>query len=143
MLKISLLVLISSICLNSYAQLGGYKSTENEGMNKGERFESIEKYLGEINLAVKRLEAKTEDQAKKIKELEFQLKMNKSDETKKPVSSVTDPVILSENKKIMEELKKLKADYTTLKNQDIEVMKDTINTINKSMSIILKNAKLD
>jgi hypothetical protein len=125
-----LFILLGAV-LNATATVPSYQETDNEGMYKPERFSSIEKQLILVSKAVNAIEdkhaasaaalnEKINENSKQIKLLEDQFKSLKPTDTTaehKASGRTTD-----KNVSLEDEMKKLKADFLSLKNQDLEKM---------------------
>jgi phage-related tail protein len=116
-----------SAVLNAMATVPSYQETENEGMTKPERFSSIEKQLIEVSKAVNEiadknvvaigaLSEKINENSKRIKLLEDQFKLLK------PADKTAEHKVSDKPASLEDEMKKLKADFLSLKNQDMEKM---------------------
>ncbi|NOT80700.1 MAG: hypothetical protein HOP07_17075 [Bacteriovoracaceae bacterium] len=122
-----------------------FEESENKGLNKAERLGLIEKHLVDLTREVKDLEAKNAENTKTIKELDAVVKKYKEQEQK--INAETEASSAAEkntrdNLKINEELKKLKEDVMSLKNQDIEQMQELINALRFRLDNIEKTLKI-
>ena len=116
------------------AELPTYKETDNEGMYKPERFSSIEKQLIAVTNAFNSLEAKLNENTKKMKDLEDVLKVMKVDADTKLQSQLGEKP--SQNKSQEEEMAKLKADFLAIKNKDIEKIKIDLHDLSQAVKQI-------
>jgi hypothetical protein len=121
-MRTSILFFVVLCAFSSQAEVSTYRPTDNAGMSKPERFDSIEKYMVEISSAVRNLEAGLSDNSKKIKNLEdafnkFKLEVMKKTESDRGEWQEGD-------KKIEGNLMKLKFD---------------IDDMNRASKILLKN----
>lgn len=133
---LGLAVALSSLCS---AEIPVYKSTDNTGINKLERIGVIEQYLINLSGTLQTIEAKVDASALKINSLE------------KVVAQIKDTDIKNIEKKLgekstaktpeMEELTKLQADFTTLKNEDIESIRVQLQRLNSSVQLLQSQVK--
>lgn len=130
-LIIFFLILVS---LTTLAAVKEYKETDNEGLYKDERWATIEKHIIELTNAFNKLETKVEENSKALKGLEEKVKSVKTTETVKPdiVAEAKAPA----GKKIEDELKKINADILTIKDKDLERMKEDIRQLFISTKIL-------
>lgn len=137
------LLFIFLMPISSMAQISTYKSTDNEGLNKKERIDTIENYLSDLSKKLKDIESKVESSGKKLTSLEdslaslsIDLKKNQEElkeitakitPAKKETSSKTKGPIQSElpNEEVSE-LDKIKMDVAAIKTQDIEKLKSEL-----------------
>lgn len=111
-----------------------YKDTENTGQNKLERLEGMEKYLVQFSASIKNLESKIEEQSKKMSSLEKEVNALKELEDKRTKTALGQ--VRNDPQAAMAEIEKLKADFTTLKNDDIEQIRQDLIMLNKTMKDI-------
>ncbi len=129
-------LLISAFMNGLYAEdsIGLYKDTNNQGLNKLERIEYVEKYLKDFSASFKSIESKMEESNKRFKELEKNIEDMKKDFQKieskinneKKDEKKEDKKLGEEIKKTaqeLEDIEKVKKDILSLKNQDIEKIK--------------------
>ena len=105
----------------------------------------IEKHLVDLTREVKDLESKNAENTKTIKELDAVVKKYKEQEQK--LNAETEACSAAEknksdNLKINEELKKLKEDVMSIKNQDIDQMQELINALRFRLDNIEKTLKI-
>ena len=136
--KTQVLVLVFGVlcAFNLVAGVNIYKETENEGMDRYERFANIEKYLIEIGNSLNKLESRIESNAGAVKALELKVEAFQAAETKKSELKVKAEEKTLDGKKIEEEMKKLKEDFISIKNKDIESMKTEIYDLKISQKIL-------
>ena len=136
-----LIFVISSI--NIYAQ-GDYKSIDNQGMSKSEKFEVIDKYLQAINQSVKSLESKLDENGKKIKNLDEMI-VNIKKEMKELKDASQDKLgEVKDGKTKNPELDKLKNELEALKSKDIEKLHSEVQGLSdtvKSLMALMKSQK--
>jgi TolA-binding protein len=143
-----LLFVIAIFSINlSQAEVKVYEITENTGLNKLERIDTMDKYLVELSNSIKIMEAKLSENSEKIKSLESIIRTQKEEQLKKQNEKVTTEISKSSptSTKDLSELEKLKADFIVLKNNDIEKLKvdfqdqkETINIIQATLRTQLK-----
>jgi TolA-binding protein len=143
-----LVVLIALFLSNSaQAEVKSYEITENTGLNKLERIDTMDKYLVELSNSIKIMETKLNENSEKIKSLEGVIKIQKEEQLKKQNEKIITEVSKSSptSSKDLSELEKLKADFIILKNTDIEKLKvdfqdqkETINIIQATLRSQLK-----
>lgn len=100
------------------AKVEVYQSTDNTGLNKLERIDGIEKYLIDLSATLKNMETKLDEQAKKMEEVSKEIAALKDNEAKRIQSALGQKT--TDATAITGEVEKLRADFTTLKNEDIE-----------------------
>jgi peptidoglycan hydrolase CwlO-like protein len=138
-MKTIFIVLFSSLLtFSSFGETPTYTETENTGLNKKERIDSIEKYLTDLANSIKKMETKFQENTTKLKDLEEIVNSLKKNEEKAASAK------LGENAKpvTMPEFQKLKTDLEALKNKDIEKLKSDIDVLSNSIFAIqgaLKN----
>lgn len=128
---------------SSYAET--FEESENKGLNKAERLGLIEKHLVNLTREIKDLESKNAENSKTIKELDAVVKKYKEKEQKMVAETEASSAAeknASDNLKINEELKKLKEDIMSLKNQDIDQMQELINALRFRLDSIEKTLKI-
>ena len=136
-MKRTIVVLLTLMSFHSFATLPSYESTDNQSMTKGERFDSIEKQMMAISNAVNSFEKTLNENAKKIKDLENIIKTLKDQDNIKAKERVGEQP--DDSKKTTDEMKKLKADMLSIKNQDIEKIKVDIHDINDAIKVLQRN----
>lgn len=122
-----ILILVFFGSLPIMAAVKEYHLTENEGLYKPERFDSIERHLIELTSAFNKLEEKVEANSKMIKMLEEKGRTVKVSESLK--TELVPEEGKSSIKKLEEELKKVNADLLVIKDKDIEKMKEDIRQL--------------
>jgi chromosome segregation ATPase len=120
-----------------FAEVSSYKETSNDGVSKHERLEGVEKHLIKITSAISSLEAKFDENAKKVKSLEDMIKnINQTLGKEKLGEAKSDEASI--------DLKKMRSDLDTIKSKEIEKikteMKDLTDII-KSIQTIMKSQK--
>lgn len=129
----------------AWAEVPVYKSTENEGLNKNERIDSVESYLAKMATSLNGLESKLNENAKKLKDLEKLVLVLKEEQAKKidsRLGEVKQPT--PENptgKPEPSELEKIKADIMAMKNQDIEKLKTSLEELSDTVKAIQTKLK--
>jgi lipopolysaccharide biosynthesis regulator YciM len=123
---------LSGLCV---AEIEIYKSTYNTGVNKLERIGVIEQYLATLSGTLQNIEAKVDATALKVSSLEKVVAQIKETDIKNIQAKLSEKDAPVKNP-TSEELDKLKADFTALKNDDIEVMRTQIQGLNSSVQSI-------
>jgi Txe/YoeB family toxin of Txe-Axe toxin-antitoxin module len=100
------------------AKVEVYQSTDNTGLNKLERIDGVEKYLIDLSATLKNMETKLDEQSKKMEEVSKEIASLKDNEAKRIQSALGQKT--TDATAITGEVEKLRADFTTLKNEDIE-----------------------
>lgn len=127
------------------AEMPVYKSTENEGLNKNERIDSVESYLASMAKSLNGLEQKLNENSQKLKDLDKLVKLLKEEQAKKvdsKLGEVKQPT--PENptgKPEPSELEKLKADVMAMKNQDIEKLRTSLDELSDTVKAIQTRLK--
>lgn len=127
------------------AEMPVYKSTENEGLNKNERIDTVESYLAKMAKSLNGLEEKLNENSNKLKELDKVIKAIKDEQAKKvdsKLGEVKQPT--PENptgKPEPSELEKLKADVLAMKNQDIEKLRSSLDELSDTVKAIQTKLK--
>ncbi len=120
-----------------FSEVNTYSETSNDGISKHERLEGVEKHLIKITAAILGLEAKFDENAKKVKTLEDMIKNINQSLGKEKLGEV-------KNEEASIDLKKMRTDLDAIKSKDIEKMKNEIqglvDTI-KSIQLIMKSQK--
>lgn len=122
----------SGLCV---AEIQIYKSTDNTGINKLERIGVIESYLATLSGTLQNIEAKVDASALKISALEKVVAQIKDTDIKNIQAKLGEKSEPAKNP-TTEELDKLKADVTALKNDDIEGLRIQIQGLNSSVQSI-------
>jgi chromosome segregation ATPase len=161
----SLLLVLTT---NSRAEIKTYQVTDETGLNKKERIDTVETYLSTLSTSLQKMEAKLDENAKKIMSLDqaikdVQLKESKlelaerqtqsktaakktdkktdADEAEKPVETTGDIELKVGEKTQKSEIDKLKADVLALKNQDIEKLKTNLEELSDTVKAIQATLK--
>ncbi len=128
-MKTSIFALAALFSLHCSAEIRIYKNTDNTGINKLERIGVIETYLSNLSGTLKAMEAKLDATDLKLKTLDTTLSALKENDLKKIQDQLTEQkaaIAKPQDKVSMEELEKLKEDMLTLKNDDIEAIRQQI-----------------
>lgn len=123
---------LSGLCA---AEIQIYKSTDNTGINKLERIGVIEQYLATLSGTLQNIEAKVDATALKVNALEKVVAQIKDTDIKNIQTKLAAPPAPVKSP-ATEELEKLKADFTVLKNDDIEGLRTQIQGLNSSVQSI-------
>lgn len=119
------------------AEVSGYESTDNAGLNKQERIDNIEKYLSNLSASLKKMEAKLDENAQKFKSLDDVVKAMKA-EREAAAQKIAGQ--LGEKKTVGvkdgAELEKMKADILVLKNDEIEKLKTQFSDLNETVKAL-------
>lgn len=129
---IAAVLMINSTSL--MAEIKTYESTDNSGLNKQERIETVEKYLVDLSAALRSMENKLDDNAKKLKSLDDVVKAIKVEEDKKIGQKLGEKKEVSS--KDLSELDKIKADVLSMKNQDIEKLKTNFDELSYTVKAL-------
>jgi hypothetical protein len=142
--------IILSLSTNAFAQIKEYQSTDNTGLNKQERIETVEGYLTNLAKTLQTMEAKLNENSSKLGDLDKLVKKmvadkEATDKILKEKSAEKKPKDGKQTVGEQTELEKLKADILVLKNEDIEKLKldfremiDTIRALQATMRIQLE-----
>ena len=139
-MKLFVLGFVMGFTLPSVAEIPLYKSTDNTGINKLERIGVIEQYLITLSGTLQNIEAKVDASALKINSLEkvvAQIKDSDLKNLEKKIGEKAAPVKTPE----MEELNKLQADVTALKNEDIEAIRTQLQGLSSSIRVLQSQVK--
>lgn len=127
------------------AEIPGYSSTDNTGLNKKERIDAVETYLSNLTQSLSKMEQKLDENAKKLADLDRVVSALKANEAKKVDSKLGEakqPTPSNPSgKPEPSELEKLKADVLALKNQDIEKLKVNLEELSDTVKAIQVNLK--
>lgn len=131
------LILVLGLTLSGLcsAEVELYKSTYNTGINKLERIGVIEQYLATLSGSLQNIEAKVDATAIKVSALENVVAQIKDTDIKNLQTKLAEKAAPVKNP-TTEELDKLKADFTVLKNEDIEGLRTQIQGLNSSLQSI-------
>lgn len=128
-----------ALCSNVFAQIEGYQSSDNTGLNKKERIDTVEKYLMDLSGSLKKMEAKLDENAKKIMALEgavkkinekTQVQLNGQLGEKRPDANGD-----------LSQIDKMKADILSLKNKDIEKLKIDLSELTDTVKALQSTVK--
>ncbi len=129
------------------AEVQSYETTDNTGLNKLERLDTVDKYLVELSKSVKAMEAKLDENAKKIQSLDSIVKVLKENEAKLMTEKLGEQKKsrTKEEAKVskddLTEMEKLKADILALKNKDIEKIKVNVEELSDTVKAIQATLK--
>lgn len=148
LLETLIVTIMLSLSINAVADIKVYQSTDNTGLNKQERIESVENYLIDLSRSLRTMEAKLDENAKKMgaidsvvkamaaqKAAEDKLVLQKLGEKKSTAPATT---VAPEE---MNDLEKLKADILILKNDDIEKLKGDFQELNDTVRALQATIK--
>lgn len=125
------------LCTRSMATISIYETTDNSGLNKQERIETMDKYLVELSASLKKMENKLEENSNKLKSLEDIVKIIKENQNKLVETSLGEKKVTPKTAtKEISEIDKLKADILYLKNKDIEKIKMDFQELQETVKII-------
>jgi len=127
----------SSLCV---AEIPLYKSTDNTGVNKLERIGVIEQYLINLSGTLQKIEAKVDASAIKVSSLEKVVAQIKDSDLKNIEKKLGEKVTPAKSPE-MEELNKLQADFTALKNEDIEAIRTQLQGLSSSIKVLQSQVK--
>jgi len=149
LLETLIVTIMLSLSINAVADIKVYQSTDNTGLNKQERIESVESYLIDLSKSLRAMEAKLDENAKKMgaidsvvkaivaqKAAEDKMVLQKLGEKKSAAPATT---IAPEE---MNDLEKLKADILILKNDDIEKLKGDFQELNDTVRALQATIKV-
>ena len=139
-MKLFALVFLFIVSAPLKAEIPLYKSTDNTGINKQERIEVIEKYLINISGTLKNIETNVDASVLKISSLEKVVSQIKDTDIKNIERKLAENAIPSKTPE-MDELNKLQADLTTLKNEDIESIRMQIQALKSSVQLLQSQVK--
>ena len=129
---------------NSNALLGAeiplYKTTDNTGLNKLERIDVIEKYLINISGTLQKIESSVNANVEKIGSLEKLISQIKESDIKDLEKKLSEKL---DNSKSLDrdDLSKLQADLTILKNEDIEFIRMQLQGLKSSVQVLQSEIK--
>ena len=129
---------------NSNALLGAeiplYKTTDNTGLNKLERIDVIEKYLINISGTLQKIESSVNANVEKIGSLEKLISQIKESDIKDLEKKLSEKL---DNSKSLDrdDLSKLQADLTILKNEDIELIRMQLQGLKSSVQLLQSESK--
>ena len=125
-------LMFSGLCA---AEIQIYKSTDNTGINKLERIGVIETYLATLSGTLQNIEAKVDASALKLSALEKVVAQIKDTDIKNIQAKLGEKTEAAKSPS-MEELDKIKADITALRNNDIEGLQVQIQGLSSSVQSI-------
>ena len=134
-MKLFIFVFIFSSNALLGAEIPLYKTTDNTGLNKLERIDVIEKYLINISGTLQKIESSVEGNVQKISSLEKAFLEMKENDIKNKEKIIKEKVAVTKTPE-MDELNKLQADLTTLKNEDIESIRMQIQGLKSSIQLL-------
>lgn len=140
--NLSILIGTFFVITSSFAQsqIPTYEATDNAGLNKRERIDSVEKYVIDLSSSLRSMESKLDENAKKIKALDDTVKGIKEELTKKEAAKLGEQKApqkeSKEVKEIYQELDKLKSDILSMKNQDIEKLKINFEELSETVRML-------
>lgn len=125
------------------SEIKAYTVTENQGLNKFERIGVVENYLVSLSQTLQKFESKLDRQDERIKGLESKietltkLKTEETATTRKGVEKTAG--------NLESEIEMLKADILSLKNKDIDPLKNDVSDMSKILRNVerLLNQKVD
>lgn len=148
LLETLIVTIMLSLSINAVADIKVYQSTDNTGLNKQERIESVENYLIDLSKSLRAMEARLDENAKKMgaidsvvkamvaqKAAEDKVVLQKLGEKKSAAPTTT---LAPEE---MNDLEKLKADILILKNDDIEKLKGDFQELNDTVRALQATIK--
>lgn len=141
-------LVLATLCFGASelpAEIPGYQSTDDTGLNKKERIDAVETYLSNLTKSLTKLEQKIDENAKKLSDLDRVVAVLKANEAKKvdsKLGEVKQPTPANPTgKPEPSELEKLKADVLAIKNQDIEKLKANVEELSDTVKAIQSNLK--
>lgn len=148
LLETLIVTIMLSLSINAVADIKVYQSTDNTGLNKQERIESVENYLIDLSKSLRAMDARLDENAKKMgaidsvvkamvaqKAAEDKVVLQKLGEKKSAAPTTT---LAPEE---MNDLEKLKADILILKNDDIEKLKGDFQELNDTVRALQATIK--
>ena len=117
-----------------------YKTTDNTGLNKLERIDVIEKYLINISGTLQKIESSVNANVEKIGSLEKLISQIKESDIKDLEKKLSEKL---DNSKSLDrdDLSKLQADLTILKNEDIELIRMQLQGLKSSVQLLQSESK--
>lgn len=134
-MKLFIFIFIFIINASLCAEIPLYKATDNTGLNKLERIDVIEQYLIKLSSTLLKIESRVDGNAQKLSSLEKVLIQIKETDIKKLENKLNEKAVVTKTPE-MDELNKLQADLTTLKNDDIESIRIQIQGLSSSVQLI-------
>jgi peptidoglycan hydrolase CwlO-like protein len=132
--KSGIIIVSFLLAFKTLAAVTVYQEMDNAGLDRFERFSLIEKHLAELGKTINKLESKLDENSKMVKNLEAKFSELKVADSKKTDSKAEEKQV--DGKKIEDEMKKLKDDFLSIKNKDIEPMKADIYDLKISQRIL-------
>ncbi len=135
-----LVILISVFTLtlsaNSFGGIQVFQTTDNTGLNKQERLDAIDKYLVGLSASIKNMEARLDENTKKIHEFDEVAKLIKGVDIKQASEKNQ-----GSSGKDLNEIDKIKNDILSLKNNDIEKIKINVQELTETIKAIQATIK--
>ena len=122
------------------AEIPLYKTTDNTGLNKLERIDVIEKYLINISGTLQKIESSVNANVEKIGSLEKLISQIKESDIKSLEKKLSEKLDNSKNLD-RDDLSKLQADLTILKNEDIEFIRMQLQGLKSSVQVLQSEIK--
>lgn len=139
-MKLFVLGVLLVFCAPLKSEIPQYKTTDNTGINKLERIDVIEQYLIKLSGILQNIETKVDASTLKISSLEKTVSEIKETDIKN-LETKLEAKTASVKTPEMEELNKLQADLTTLKNEDIESIRIQLQNIKSSIQLLQSQVK--
>ena len=134
-MKLFFLFMITFFNAFSYAEIPEFKSTDNTGINKLEKIDGIEKYLIKLSSTLIKIEASVESSAQKLSALEKEVAHIREADIKNLESKLNEKLAVPKTPE-MGELIKLQADFTALKNDDLESLRIQVQGLKSSIQLL-------
>lgn len=148
LLETLIVTIMLSLSINAVADIKVYQSTDNTGLNKQERIESVENYLIDLSKSLRAMEAKLDENAKKMGAIDSVVKAmaaQKAAEDKLVLQKLGEKKLAAPTTTVapeeMNDLEKLKADILILKNDDIEKLKGDFQELNDTVRALQATIK--
>lgn len=148
LLETLIVTIMLSLSINAVADIKVYQSTDNTGLNKQERIESVENYLIDLSKSLRAMEAKLDENAKKMGAIDSVVKamaVQKAAEDKLVLQKLGEKKLAAPTTTVapeeMNDLEKLKADILILKNDDIEKLKGDFQELNDTVRALQATIK--
>lgn len=148
LLETLIVTIMLSLSINAVADIKVYQSTDNTGLNKQERIESVENYLIDLSKSLRAMEAKLDENAKKMGAIDSVVKAmaaQKAAEDKLVLQKLGEKKLAAPATTVapeeMNDLEKLKADILILKNDDIEKLKGDFQELNDTVRALQATIK--
>lgn len=145
-MKISFIAAILGLFFSNFSiasEIKEYTITENKGLNKFERIGVVENYLASLSQTLQKFESKLDRQDERIKGLES--KIEALTKTKTEETPITRRGGEKTATNLESEIEMLKADILSLKNKDIDPLKNDVSDMNKILRNVerILNSKVD